>query len=96
MQNLKLKILDMEIYIEKTMVYIEEHDTFVAFIRYLPQKSSTKNQILKMRIPHCRCRSERHREADAGSPGDCQPSLVKPPLRQKLALNNLKETIVND
>ena len=95
MQNLKLKILDMEIYIEKTMVYIEEHDTFVAFIKDTSAEELHKEQILKMRI-HTADVTQNVIEKQMRVVQEIASLLGETAAETKLALNNLKETIVND
>lgn len=95
MENLKLKILDMEIYIEKTMVYIAEHDTFVAFIKDTSAEELHKEQILKMRI-HTADVTQNVIEKQMRVVQEIASLLGETAAETKLALNNLKETIVND
>lgn len=94
-ENLKLHILDMEIYIEKTMVYIEEHDTFVAFIKDTSAEELHKEQILKMRI-HTADVTQNVIEKQMRVVQEIASLLGETAAETKLALNNLKETILED
>lgn len=94
-ENLKLHILDMEIYVEKTMVYIEEHDTFVAFIKDTSAEELHKEQILKMRI-HTADVTQNVIEKQMRVVQEIASLLGETAAETKLALNNLKETILED
>ena len=94
-ENLKLHILDMEIYIEKTMVYIAEHDTFVAFIKDTSAEELHKEQIMKMRI-HTADVTQNVIEKQMRVVQEIASLLGETAAETKLALNNLKETILND
>lgn len=94
-ENLKLKILDMEIYVEKTMVYIAEHDTFVAFIKDTSAEELHKQQILKMKI-HTADVTQNVIEKQMRVVQEIASLLGETAAETKLALNNLKETILND
>ncbi|WP_036931401.1 [Fe-Fe] hydrogenase large subunit C-terminal domain-containing protein [Proteocatella sphenisci] len=95
MQNLKLNILDMEIYVEKTMVYIKEHDTFVAFIKDTSAEELHKDHIMNMRI-HTADVTQNVIEKQMRVVQEIASLLGETAAETKLALNNLKETIVND
>ena len=94
-ENLKIHILDMEIYVEKTMVYIKEHDTFVAFIKDTSAEELHKEQILKMRI-HTADVTQNVIEKQMRVVQEIASLLGETAAETKLALNNLKDTILED
>lgn len=94
-KNLSLTILGKEKIIEKTLIYIEEYDSYVAFIKDLTPEELHKRKIHEMRTSTARVTQEVI-EKQMRVVQEIASLLGETAAETKLALNKLKETIVED
>lgn len=94
-KNISLKILGNEKIIEKTLIYIEEYDSFVAFIKDLTPEELHKRKILEMRTSTASVTQEVI-EKQMRVVQEIASLLGETAAETKLALNKLKESIVEE